>query len=148
MYVRPQGFSDRDVSNLQTTVAVLLSKPGRSPLLRGFLISREAAGGDPSACHSAGDTNVDGAIRRNGDFEVNGKDIHADSASAYGSPCKSDIGGANIDLGGSAEHCDNEYVDWPRWYAESEFTCEVNGSQFNMTGLGPSGSGTTIQLVE
>jgi hypothetical protein len=88
--------------------------------------------------------NVQGGIRSNGSFEVNGKNIYAAYASSGGpNGCQPKVDGENIDFGGQPEPVfDTKLHPWPLWFTKEEFDCDFTASKFTFNTAGmtiPSG---------
>jgi hypothetical protein len=75
---------------------------------------------------------VDGGIRSNGEFAVNGMNITAGYASSGGpGNCEPESDGGHVDFGGSPDPViDNTLHDWPAYFTTSQFSCTYTGSEF------------------
>ena len=97
--------------------------------------------------------NVDGGIRSNGSFEVNGKNVHAAYASSGGpNACEPVVDGENIDFGGQPEPVfDTKLHPWPLWFTVDEFPCTFSARKFTFNAAGgtiPSGVYCASEVFE
>jgi Flp pilus assembly protein TadG len=97
--------------------------------------------------------NINGGIRSNGSFEVNGKNIHATYASSGGpNGCQPKVDGENIDFGGQPEPVfDTKLHPWPLWFTKEEFSCTFSKAKFTFNTPGmtiPSGTYCASEVFE
>ena len=96
---------------------------------------------------------VEGGIRSNGSFEVNGKNVHAAYASSGGpNGCEPVVDGENIDFGGQPEPVfDTKLHPWPLWFTVDEFPCTFSARKFTFNSAGatiPSGVYCASEVFE
>jgi hypothetical protein len=103
--------------------------------------------------YNGNDFNVEGGIRSNGEFEVNGENITAGFASTGGpNLCEPTVDGEGIDFGGGPEPVpDDRLHDWPVYFTPSQFPCTYTGEEFKFNTTGetiPSGVYCASKLFE
>jgi len=96
---------------------------------------------------------VQGGIRSNGSFEVNGKHVHALYASSGGpNACEPKVDGEDIDFGGRSEpEFDTTLHPWPMWFTKEEFPCTFSARKFTFNTAGmtiPPGVYCASELFE
>ena len=96
---------------------------------------------------------VEGGIRSNGSFEVNGKNVHAAYASSGGpNACAPKVDGENIDFGGQPEPVfDTKLHPWPLWFTVDQFPCTFSARKFTFNSAGatiPSGVYCASEVFE
>jgi Putative Flp pilus-assembly TadE/G-like len=90
------------------------------------------------------DHTINGGIHSNGHFKVNGNDITVGGATAGGpNGCDPEVNGARIKFGeGDEPMLEEEFLEWPAYFTQSEFACDYSRRtfQFNTRGMTiPSG---------
>jgi hypothetical protein len=108
--------------------AVAVAREGEVPYA---IFSHDSDCGGFSFKANPNEWHVAGAVRSNGDFEVNGENVTAGWASAHGEPCLTVSDGKNVDFGGSPDpEIEPDLKPWPAWFETSEFACDFTAAKF------------------